>query len=234
MPIKTIEEVREYVQREYWTTGKISGYKNFHIDWHWNDRLVDALEQVYDFQNKRILDLGCAYGQVVASMIKREYDAFGIDLSDFAIAEGHKEYSPLKAKTIQGSIHDLKSYASKSFNFLYSNQVFEHVPSDVCSQLAIETFRVAQPGAILWSGLVLDMGNKFQPEGFNPEDPDKTHINIRPKIWWNDIFTKAGWIIDNVFDQSFRKHKLSDGYSFFEDYGWHSICYVKEIKLCGN
>jgi ubiquinone/menaquinone biosynthesis C-methylase UbiE len=162
-------------------------------------------------------------------MIKKGYDAYGIDLSDYAINAGHKEYFPLRNKTIQGSIHELQTFENESFDFLYSNQVFEHVPAEVCNELASETLRIAKSGAILWVGLVLDMNNEFQPQGFNPLDPDKTHINIRPKIWWDEIMTKVGWQINNKFDNKFRQHKLiEDGYSFFAEYGWHSICYNKD------
>ena len=232
--IDTVEEVRDYVQEDYWVTGQSnekSGYENFYINWVWNDRLLNALEQATSFQGKKIIDLGCAYGQVVASMVKRNYDAYGIDLSDFGIAEGHKEYPPLKSRTIQGSIHELSSYVNESFDFLYSQQVFEHIPCTVCDQLATETFRIAKPGATLWSGLVLDVLGVFQPQGFNPNDQDLTHINLRPKDWWDEKFEKAGWTIDMEFDNRFRNHKISDNisqnYSFFEEYGWHSLCYKK-------
>jgi ubiquinone/menaquinone biosynthesis C-methylase UbiE len=228
--IKTVEEVREYIQQDYWQSGQTkncSGYEKFYIDWDWNNRLVEALEQAYDFKGKTVIDLGCAYGQVVSSLLKKGYQAYGVDLSDFAIQAGHKEFPPLVSKTKQGSIHDLSSYESNMFDFLYSNQVFEHVPGDVCDQLAKETFRIAKSGAILWAGLVLDLSSEYQPHGFNPKDTDKTHINLRPKPWWDDKMTKAGWIINDHFDNTFRNHRLPDGYSFFDEYGWHSICYRK-------
>ncbi len=229
--INSIEEVREYVQKDYWENGKTkgcSGYEDFNINWDWNNRLTEALETVYDFNNKVFLDLGCAYGQVVASMIKKGYNAYGIDISDYAINAGRKEYPPLSDKIIQGSAHELTEYPSEHFDFIYSNQVFEHIPGKVCPQLAEEIFRVAKPGAILWAGLVLDICSDFQPQAFNPEDPDKTHINLRPKLWWDNIFTSKEWQINFDFDKAFRKHKVSDGYSFFEEYGWHSICYKKK------
>ena len=231
MTIKTIEEVRAYVQKDYWVTGQSngkSGFENFHIDWNWNNKLLEALEQADSFSGKKILDLGCAYGQVVACMLKKGYDAYGIDLSDFAIAEGHKEYSPLVGRTIQGSIHELDPYEDETFDFLYSQQVFEHVPADVCDELAAETFRIAKPGATLWAGLVLDLCKDYQPQGFNPKDTDKTHINLRHGSWWDKKFLNAGWSIDKEFDNKFRNHRLPDGYSFFDHYGWHTISYKKD------
>lgn len=228
--ISTVEEVREYIQKDYWVSGKSknkSGYEQFHIDWTWNGKLVQHLISAWpDIKRHKVLDLGCAYGQVVACLYKNGINAYGIDISDFAVQQGQKEYKPLKARTRQGSCHDLSYYGANEFDFLYSQQVFEHIPKQYCEQLAKETFRVAKKNAILWCGLVLDLNSDFQPQGHNPEDPDKTHINLRPRQWWDDIFTKAGWSKAYDEDEKFRKVKI-DGYSFFEEYGWHSICYKK-------
>lgn len=228
--IDTIKEVRDYVQEDYWITGQSngkSGYENFHINWEWNGRLLKHLTQAFDLKNKKVLDLGCAYGQVVASMLKKKINAYGIDLSDFAIAAGHREYPPLKKRTVQGSCHDLNHYKDSSFDFLYSNQVFEHIPQQHCDDLAVETFRVAKPGAVLWCGLVLDLNGDFQPQGFNPSDKDKTHINLRTRNWWDEKFVAAGWKLNYKDDSRFREVKIN-GYSHFEEYKWHSICYKKQ------
>lgn len=228
--ISTVEEVRDYVQEDYWENGHtkgVSGYEKFFINWDWNNRLLDHLEKVWNFKNKRILDLGCAYGQVVAAFRKRGLNAYGIDLSDYAIAAGQKECDLLEKKTIQGSCHDLSAFKNESFDFLYSNQVFEHIPQQYCDDVAKETFRIAKPGCVLWCGLVLDLNSDFQPQGYNPEDVDKTHINLRPQKWWDDKFTQAGWILNYEDDLKFRSIKI-DNYSHFEEYGWHSICYIKK------
>lgn len=230
MIIKTVEEVREYVQKDYWQGGVSkgkSGYENFSIDWGWNGKLVHCLNEAMPLRNKRILDLGCAYGQVVAALLKNGYNAWGCDLSDYAIEAGIKQYPQMKDKIRQCSGHDLSCYKEETFDFIYSQQVFEHIPADVCDALAKETYRVARPRAIMWVGLVLDISSDFQPQGYNPEDPDKTHINLRPKIWWDEKMTKAGWKIEKAFDKKFRGTTAPNGYSFFNEYGWHSICYSK-------
>jgi SAM-dependent methyltransferase len=228
MVFKTIEEVREYIQKDYWEAGQstnTSNYEKFFIDWDWNERLVTCLNEAFNLQGLRVLDLGCAYGQVVAAMHKHGYDAYGIDISDYAIEQGRKEYEPLKYRIFQGSCHELEPFSKKSFDFIYSNQVFEHIPGDLCTPLAKEIFRVAKPNAILWAGLVLDLAEEHQPQGYNPEDPDKTHINLRPESWWDNIFLNNGWKKDIHSDNKLRAVRLEDDYSFFKDYGWHSICY---------
>lgn len=227
--LSTLQEVREYVQEDYWVTGQSSGksgYENFHIDFEWNEILVKHLNQVF-YLNGKSLDLGCAYGQVVAAMHKNEMDAYGIDISDYAINAGKKEYPPLFDRIIQGSCHELSAYCDSEFDFIYSNQVFEHIPHQYCDQLAEESFRVAKSGCVLWCGLVLDLNSDFQPQGFNPKDKDRTHINLRPRDWWDEKMIKAGWRLNHSDDKRFKNVKLN-GYSFYEEYDWHSLCYRKE------
>ena len=96
-----------------------------------------------------------------------------------------------------------------------------------CLDLAKECFRVTKPEGVLWCGLVLDICNEYQPQGRNPEDTDQTHINVRPKEWWDDIFLSVGWEKNEEFDKAFRKTEVK-GFSFFKHYDWHSICYIKK------
>lgn len=230
--IKSLEQVRKYVQRDYWKSGiskGVSGYEDFQIDYWWNGRLLQTMDKAWGpLYDKKLLDLGCAYGQVVAVASLWGMDAYGIDLSDYAIEQGIKEAGWLKDRIFQGSIHDLSRFPGDEFDILYSCQVFEHLPGEFCGQLAEETYRVAKPGGFLWASLVIDIHEDFQPQGFNPEDGDDTHINIRPYHWWDERFLAAGWKKAPRIDRQFRQARTSpDNFSFFEEYGWHSLCYQK-------
>lgn len=230
--LRTLEDIRQYIQKEYWEEGKskgISGYEKFEISYWWNGRLCQALDQAFGLRGKRFLDLGCAYGQVVAVAYLFGAEAHGIDLSNYAIEQGRLQASWLSNRTYQGSIHDLSVFENDRFDILYSNQVFEHLPGDLCLQLAQETYRVASPGAVLWAGLVLDLENEFiNTNGRDFTDPDQSHINVRPKEWWDRHFISAGWLEAPEKDQVFRQTKVEpDGYNYCESYNWHSICYKK-------
>lgn len=233
--IKNLDQVRDYVQENYWKNGVslgVSGYEDFKIDFWWNGRLLQCMNKAWGpLENKKFLDLGCAYGQVVAAASLWGLDAYGVDLSDYAIKEGIKEASWLKDRIHQGSINDLSIFPDNYFDILYSCQVFEHLPGDLCKQLAEETFRVTKPGGFIWASLVIDINEEHQPHGYNPEDSDKTHINLRPYKWWDDKFLSAGWDKSTKQDKQFRNTRTSpDNYSFFDEYGWFSISYQKKKK----
>ena len=227
MVIKTVEEVRDYCQYDYFETGEISGFTNMDLDTLYNNRLVESFQTLIDFKDKKVLDLGSAIGGVVAAFHAVGIEAYGIDISDYAVQKGHTLYPPLKERTFQGSIHDLSRFKDNDFDLLFSNQVFEHLPGDRCNELAQETYRVTKPGGILYVGLVLDLCAEHQPSGYNPGDPDKTHINLRPETWWDDKMLSVGWKKNKEFNELFKEARAKDGYSPWQTFRWHSICYKK-------
>lgn len=230
-PLSTIEEIKEYVQEDYWENGitkGISGYEKSFLDINWNLPLVRQFLQVKKFKKScTVLDLGCALGSFVSALLLHGFDAYGIDLSDYAIKKGWEQSKgELENRTYCGSCHNLNIWSDNYFDFLYSNQVFEHIPAKHCKQLAKEAFRVAKKDSVLWIGLVLDISNEIQPQGFNPDDPDKTHINIRPKKWWDNIFTSVGWKLNPKFDEEYKAVEIN-GTSYYKEYKWHTLCYKK-------
>ena len=123
MAIKTLEEVKEYINKDYWTSGKtknISNYENREsFDWWWNLRLFQCWNQVFPVRGKCILDLGCALGEFVsANLMAGGANAFGIDLSEYAIKQGHKVCPQLRSRTQVGSIHDLSMFKNNQFDYM--------------------------------------------------------------------------------------------------------------------
>ncbi|MFH1759995.1 MAG: class I SAM-dependent methyltransferase, partial [bacterium] len=127
--IKTLEEVRKYIDKEYWEAGTKSGYKDTDVcNWWWVNRWLQCFTQVIGVSDKRVLDLGCAMGGFVAGLLTWGADACGIDISDYAIRKGKEKLSYLNDRIFQGSCHDLSGWPSEFFDVIYSNQVFEHIP----------------------------------------------------------------------------------------------------------
>lgn len=233
----TVEEVRAIVGRpEYWMDGKekgLSSYSRWYINEEWNRPIVEAFERalapaLHDagLSGRRLLDLGCGFGAIVLCALRRGADAWGIDLSDFAVSKACSE--PLLAgRILRGSMDDLP-WRDEFFDVFYSGQVFEHIPAEVCPEMARELYRVARPGAVLWASLVLDETGKHQPSGYDPGGVDATHINLRPRGFWDDLFMDAGWDLEPEVDRRFRSVEFwGDARDYFEEYGWHSLSYRK-------
>jgi SAM-dependent methyltransferase len=89
-------------------------------------------------QQSTILDFGCGDGERVCEFRKLGYNAFGVDIK---LAE-QSEFLRLIESTGNYRI----PFADQTFDFVYSNQVFEHVRNH---QTALsEIWRVLKPGGI--------------------------------------------------------------------------------------
>lgn len=78
----------------------------------------------------RVLDWGCGRGRMVVSLRRRGFEAYGVDLDKGALLNGRRLVEALgyPAEALSG----IDSYArtrfpAKYFDFVFSNQVLEHV-----------------------------------------------------------------------------------------------------------
>jgi 2-polyprenyl-3-methyl-5-hydroxy-6-metoxy-1,4-benzoquinol methylase len=217
-----LSDIRSYLDEEYWErgvkTGK-SGYSGIYSVMGITGSVGWQFTQALDLKSKKLLDLGCASGQVVLAFRENGVEAYGIDLSDYAIAKGRKAFN-LDDAIFQGSVHDLSMWSDGTFDFLYSNQVLEHLPEKYVPQLVRECFRVLKPGGRIWVGLVLSL--MPDPEGIRmPDDPDDTHITLHYRSWWNKHFIAVGFGLDEKCMASVETTPV------WLEYGWHQLAYMK-------
>jgi len=224
--VKTLEQVRKYIDKEYWEAGTKSGYKDGVVcNWWWVNRWLQCFTQTIDIYDKKVLDLGCAMGGFVAGLLTWGADAYGIDISDYAIRKGKEELSYLKNRIFQGSCHDLSIWPSEFFDVIYSNQVFEHIPEQHVDDLVKEIYRVCSRGSLLWFALQMPTSGH---DVRGAEDIDETHITLYPPQWWDEKFKRAGFIAAPDIDMALRRTCTGfDHYSFFKEYGWTTLVYKK-------
>lgn len=217
-------DIRKYIDEEYWENGVKSGKSSYDgicsivgIAESIGKQFTLALE----LRGKKLLDLGCASGQTVKAFRGQGVDACGIDLSDYAIEAGKKTFE-LEGIIWQGSIHDLSRWANDKFDFLYSNQVLEHLPEQYVPEFVQECFRVLKPGGTVWIGLVLSLSP--DPEGIRTaNDIDETHINLHYRSWWNKHFLEGGFVLDE------KTLVAVEGTPIWFEFGWSQIAYRKPL-----
>ncbi|UCG57567.1 MAG: class I SAM-dependent methyltransferase [Phycisphaerales bacterium] len=223
-----LAEIRQYVQEDYWEHGKakgLSGYDGAYINWWWVNRWMQCFAQVFPVRDKVILDLGCGYGSVVAGFQTWGADAYGIDISDYAVEKGKNLADYLAERLYQGSVHDLSRWGDETFDIIYSNQVFEHVPERYVTDVIAEAFRVLKPGGLCWFAFV----TSTEENGVRGEnDQDQSHINIHNMDWWRRRFFQAGFGERKDLDDALRNATTGyDHFSYFQEYGWDSIALEK-------
>lgn len=94
--------------QSYFVGGEdIGGYSDYSSPMTYYNERPDAVAQKYiDFANslgtnivgKKVLVVGCAYGYSIQSLLARGVDAYGIDISSWAISQ-----SPVAARIVQGN-----------------------------------------------------------------------------------------------------------------------------------
>lgn len=129
-----------------------------------------------------VLDAGCAMGFLVEGLREREVEAFGVDISDYAIQKVHPS---IKSYCRVGSVLEP---LSQRYDLIVCIEVFEHLQPDTCEQ-AVENLCKASDD-ILFSSSPLDYY-------------EVTHLNVQPPEYWAGLFALHGFIRDVDFDASF-------------------------------
>jgi SAM-dependent methyltransferase len=137
---------------------------------------------VADIRPRRVLDAGCALGLLVETLRTRGVEAFGIDLSAFAISNAAPGVSPYLQ---EGSI---TSDLGANYDLIVSIEVVEHMPA-ADAEGAIANF-CRHADDVLFSSSPLDYG-------------ETTHVNVRPPEYWAEQFGRHGFVRDVDFDASF-------------------------------
>jgi len=212
---KVLIVTKEYIGKDYWTGKTISNYSNPVIRSDIQYILSDAISRV-DFNSG--LDLGCAAGYFVYLMNSKGKNFKGIDLSDYVISVGKKEFPSISNYLYNGSIHDLSVFPDSYFDLVYSQQVLEHLPTELVPIMVNELYRVCKPNTKLFLFLVIGYKDQI---GKSDNDVDETHQNLKTKEWWDCQFRSRGFIpIDTSYigDVSMNSSKLKN---------LHKIFYVK-------
>lgn len=132
---------------------------------------------------KKLLDVGCARGFLVSALRKQKINAFGIDISDYAIANALEESRPYcRIQSITESLGD-------RYELITCIEVMEHLPEEEAKR-AIANI-CSHTDALLFSS------------SSNFMHPDQTHINQHLPEYWIDLFAHFGFELDKSFDASF-------------------------------
>jgi GT2 family glycosyltransferase/SAM-dependent methyltransferase len=141
-----------------------------------------ADEMVTRLAPRRVLDAGCAKGFLVEALRDRGVEAFGFDISAYAIGEVRKD---IRRYCWVGGVTDP---IREHYDLITCIEVLEHVP-EAEGRAAIRNM-AQHAGAVLFSSTPSD----FQ---------EPTHVNVRPILYWLKEFREAGFAPDLNFDAGF-------------------------------
>jgi 2-polyprenyl-3-methyl-5-hydroxy-6-metoxy-1,4-benzoquinol methylase/glycosyltransferase involved in cell wall biosynthesis len=179
-------ETAELYDKEYYEKHYDPPYKRSEVRWlnffnHIADELVRSLKP------RTMLDVGCAIGFLVEALWRRGVQAYGIDLSNYAI---HQVPENLKGFcAVKSVLEPLPESFPRTYDLLTCIEVLEHLSPDE-GQVAIKNI-ASKTRCILFSS--------------TPHDDlaESTHVNVRPVIYWLQSFAEVGFYPDLRFDASF-------------------------------
>jgi 2-polyprenyl-3-methyl-5-hydroxy-6-metoxy-1,4-benzoquinol methylase len=141
------------------------------------DGIADAI--VAELAPQTVLDAGCGIGLLVSSLRERGVEAWGIDISEYAIShvpEGARGYCSLASVTDE---------LQPDFDLIVCIEVLEHLPARLGRE-AIENL-ARHTDRILFSS--------------TPDDFDEpTHVNVQPMNHWVEQFARLGFFRSFDFD----------------------------------
>jgi hypothetical protein len=133
-----------------------------------------------------MLDAGCALGVFVEEMRARGVDAWGVDLSEYAVSQVPEGLRPY---CFSGSLVDeLPEGMPRRYDVVTCIEVLEHMPVADADRAAARL--CSYTDRILFSST---------PDGY----AEATHHSCRPPEQWSAVFARHGFFRDPASDASF-------------------------------
>ena len=166
----------------------ISGYTNF----RWMPELTIPLAMAYIdrlgiTKEHKVLDFGCAKGFVVKALRLLNRQAWGCDISSYAVNSADNETRKFLRITDSCPANAFDT----TFDFIISKDIFEHIPEDMIDNLLVD---LRNSGNKLLAVIPLgDSDGKFVIPSYHL---DKTHVLIKDKDWWLNTFKRVGYKVE--------------------------------------
>lgn len=173
-----MSEIYNKAYYDAYSTGKGPvDYKNASTIKEFLAQLAERI--VADFHPKTVLDAGCAMGHLVAALRDLGVEAYGIDISHYAISEVREDIKPF---CVVGSLTDeLPPELPKHFDLVTNIEVLEHLYAEDAAKAVHTLCGVAD--MVLFSST---------PDDFT----EPTHVNVQQREYWARLFAQCGFFDD--------------------------------------
>jgi glycosyltransferase involved in cell wall biosynthesis len=156
------------------------------IPW-WPKFFDDIAEELNrSLKPRTVLDVGCAIGFLIDAFWRRGVRAYGIDISEYAISQVPQDVRSFCR--VLSATDPLPDDFPRTYDLITCIEVLEHIPEEDAKS-AIKNMAL-RTDCILFSSTPNDL-------------TEPTHVNVRPVIYWLQLFAEFGFYPDLRFDASF-------------------------------
>ncbi len=166
---------------DYYLRGKETGLSNY-TDYRWIPDTTLAWAHTFRRllkikEGARILDVGCATANYVRALRIIGMQAYGYDISEWAIANAHESVKPFVSNHLNGA----------NFDVVYAKDSFEHItPMELEELLKNLLFHTDKLFVIVPLTNTRDCGYVHEKE-----EHDSTHVNRWPLQDWIEFVGKC-------------------------------------------
>lgn len=149
---------------------------------------------ISDLGPTTVLDAGCAMGYLVAALRDRGVEAYGIDISEYAISMARDD---IKQYCVVGSLtENLPNELPQHYDLVVTIEVMEHLYAEDGKKAIANLCKLSD--TVLFSST---------PDDFE----ERTHVNVQQREYWARLFFEEGF----VDDINYRPRYLTDYASLF-------------------
>ena len=153
--------------------------------------------------NLRLLDLGCAGGGLVGSLLDAGAFAVGVEGSDYSQRLGRAEWARYPGNLFTADVtqpfHVRANGVPQSFNVVTAWEFLEHIPGDGLAGVARNVREHLEPG-----GLFIASVSTITATG--PGQPVEYHASIHPEHWWRLWLAEEGFTVRDELWGHFHPH----------------------------
>lgn len=171
----------------YWERGEGSNYHNYGDDPGWGP--IAKLMTNLVGERLTIVEAACAKGWFVRRARQWGHEAFGFDLSEYALSKA----PPGVGKYLEA--HDAIDpwpYEPESADIVCAWEFFEHIHDENIPFVLQNMLDTLKPGGQLWlkTGIIVPDDHDFAGQ----EDHDHTHVAVHDREWWESLFASKGLV----------------------------------------
>ena len=193
---------------DYFMHGKKTG-KSLYDNYRWLPELtIPMCQAIVDYcgivKRDRVLDFGCARGYVVKALRQLGYDAYGTDVSRWAIDNCDEDARPY----LNLNANSDPPLLAMGFDWIIAKDVLEHIP--YVGYTITQLMSAASKGVFAVVPLAPFDGSPYVVEEY---EGDVTHVQRLTLGSWIDMFVRFGWRVE----ASYRVPGVKDNYAHYKN-----------------
>lgn len=144
--IRSKKKTKEHIKiskkfgKEYFDGKREFGYGGYKYDGRWKPVAKRIVHHYKLKKNNKVLDIGCGKGFLVKDLVDIGIDAYGIDISDYAIKNSKKEIFP---RLFKGNAKKI-NFPDKCFDLVLSFNCIHNLKKRDCIKALKEIERVSK------------------------------------------------------------------------------------------